>query len=111
MKLFNSEARKAREEDHRQAVYKAWGPISAKGKGKYVLVKATYGWAFQVFALYTVIMFILSKLISSLYFDWLSVLIAFVMFVLFGIIQGSMEFDRNERIYRQKYPYHHKKKK
>lgn len=111
MKLFNSAARKERKEDHRQAVYKAWGPISAKGKLWFVFVKATYGWALQVFLLYTIIMYVLSRFIQAFYFDWLTVVIALFMFVLFGVIQGSLEFDRNEKIYREKYPYGHKKKR
>lgn len=111
MKLFNSAARKEREEDHRQAVYKAWGPISARGKARFVFIKATYGWALQVFVIYCIIMYVFSRFFQALYFDWLAVVIALVMFVLFGVIQGSMEFDRNEKIYREKYPYGYKKKK
>lgn len=105
MGLFNREKRKQRFEEYKKAIYREWGSVSAQGKAKYVLKKATYAWALQVFAIYCVLMFLFSKIIPEFYFDQYSVLIALVMFVLFGVIQGSMEFDRNEKIYREKYPY------
>ncbi len=109
MRLFNSEKRRARMEQYKNAVYKEWGKISAQGKKKYVLIKATYGWALQVFLVYIAMMYVLSRFNDAFIFDWFTVLFSAVIFVLFGAWQGSMEFDRNERIYREKFPYKKKK--
>lgn len=105
MGLFQSPRRQQREQELKNHIYKTWGPISAAGKQKYALKQATYGWALQVLAVYSILMIILSAFNSSFVFDWISFTSALVIFSLFGYIQGSFEFNRNERIYREKYPY------
>lgn len=109
MGIFNSEKRKARFEQYKKAVYREWGAISAQGKKKYVLIKATYGWALQIFLIYIAMMYVLSRFSEAFVLDWFAVIFSAVIFVMFGALQGSMEFDRNERIYREKYPYKRKK--
>lgn len=105
------ERRRKMQEDYIKSVYQNWGPISEKGKTRYMLVKATYGWALQVFLIYIVLMYIMSKFNKNFIFDWITVLFAAVIFFIFGLIQGAGEFNRNEKIYREKYPYSYKPKK
>lgn len=102
---FQSSKRQQREQELKNHIYKTWGPISAAGRQKYALKKASYGWALQVLAVYSILMVILSALNNNFIFDWISFLSAFVVFSLFGYIQGVFEFNHHEKIYREKYPY------
>lgn len=109
-KIFNRDVRRQKREEYKKAVYREWGTFSAQGKGRYVLKKATYGWALQVFVIYCALMYTFAFFSDYIIFDLYSVVVALVVFVVFGAVQGSMEFDRNERIYREKYPYKPAKK-
>lgn len=105
MGLFQSPRRQQREQELKQHIYKTWGPISTAGRQRYALKQATYGWALQVLAVYSILMIILSMFNNNFVFDWITFFSALVIFSLFGYIQGIIEFNRNEKLYREKYPY------
>ncbi len=110
MALFNKQKRNQRMAEHRQSIYKNWGPISAKGKYYYALKQATVGWAWPILIIYVLMMYLLSKLNDVFTLEFSSIAMAGIVFMAFGFFQGSAEFNRNEKIYREKYPYGNKPK-
>ncbi len=111
MALFNSEKRQKKAEEYKKTIYKEWGQVSERGKYYYGLKQATVGWAWPILVIYVFMMFMLSKLNEAFVFDWTTISTAGIIFMAFGFFQGITEFNRNEKIYRQKYPYKNKHKR
>lgn len=112
-KIFNKDKREARKKAYNESVYKYWGPISDKGLIPYALKHATYGWALPVFAIYSILMYVMGKISrnSAYSYDKVQFILSMTVFIIFGFFYGVITFKKNEKIYRAKYPYKSKRKK
>ncbi|MDO4800284.1 MAG: hypothetical protein Q4A52_07215 [Bacillota bacterium] len=112
MKLFDRSQREQRLKEQEELIYRNWGPISRQGRLSYAIKQATYRWALPTYAIYSVLMYFLSRFNApGMYpYGWSQALIALVIFMVCGFFFGMYLFNRNERIYRKRFPYKSKKK-
>lgn len=104
--MKRSEKKALKEKELKDSIYKNWGAISKAGKRKYILKFGTLSWAFPTFIIYSIFMFIVTRFMPSAYkYDTPQLLFALIAFMIGGMIYGNLMFNRNERIYRKKYPY------
>ncbi|MBE0450687.1 MAG: hypothetical protein IBX70_07560 [Clostridia bacterium] len=98
--------REQRRQDYENQIFENWQIKRDEGKWHFILRFGLLTWGASTFALYWVIMMILGKIggLGNL-FTWFQAIYSFVFFILFGILYGLVLWNRNEKIFKKKYPY------
>lgn len=92
--------------ENERAITEGWADNSNMGKNKYALRFGLLTWGLPTFVLYSVIMLILNLFVKSgMKYDLIQASFALVFFCVFGIFYGRSLWKKNEKIYRNKYPY------
>lgn len=98
--------RKQREIESEKLILDGWQKNSELGQMKYALKFGAFTWALPTFAIYSVIMIVLNRIIEdSVKYNLYQALFSLFFFVVFGTFYGTTIWKKNEKIYRNKFPY------
>jgi len=99
-------ARKQRALENEKLVLDGWQKNSDQGKMKFALRFGAFTWGLPTFAIYSVIMIVLNMIIEdSVKYNIYQAILSLVFFILFGTVYGMTLWKKNEKIYRNKFPY------
>jgi len=103
--------RKQRELENEKLVLDGWQKSSEQGKMKYSLKFGAFTWGLPTFVIYSAIMLLLNFVIKdSVKYNIYQALLSLVFFIVFGTLYGMSLWKKNEKIYRNKFPYGKKAK-
>jgi hypothetical protein len=98
--------RKAIELENEKAVLDTWQKNSDLGKKKYALRFGAFTWGIPTFLIYSAIMIVFNFFIKEgVRYDLFQAAFALVFFFIFGTVYGMVLWNKNEKLYRKKFPY------
>ncbi len=98
--------RKQRVLDDEKLVLDGWQKNSEQGKLKFSLKFGAFTWGFPTFVIYSVIMVVLNLVLKdSIRYNLFQAVFSLFFFIVFGTIYGMMLWNKNEKLYRNKFPY------
>lgn len=97
---------KMRAAENEKLIYDTWPQSRENGKLKFVLRFGAITWGLPTFLIYSAIMIVLNFFVKeSVKYDFVQAVIAILFFIIFGTIYGHFIWNKNEKIYRKKFPY------
>jgi len=100
----------SKKEQQRKDVLDNWQSNHDMGKRKYILRFGALSWGIGTFTIYWILIFILGKINPSMMaYGSVEIIGSLVFFIIFGFIYGNILWNRNEKIFLEKYPYGKKK--
>ncbi len=98
--------RKQRALENEKLILDGWQKNSDQGKMKFALRFGTFSWGLPTFVIYSVIMIILNLIVEeSVKYNIYQALLSLIFFIVFGTVYGMTLWKKNEKIYRNKFPY------
>jgi len=92
--------------EQKKTILKNWPEQRKMGKKKYIFKFGFLNWAVSTFALYCILMIILNHFTKNgQEFTLFQAIFAFVFFLIFGLIYSNATWRRNEKIFKEKFPY------
>lgn len=99
-------ARKQRALENEKLVLDGWQKNSDQGKMKFALKFGAFTWGLPTFAIYSIIMIVLNMIIEdSVKYNIYQAILSLLFFIIFGTVYGMTLWNKNEKIYRNKFPY------
>ena len=103
--------RKAIELENEKAIIDNWQKSSDQGKYKYAIRFGAFTWGFPTFLIYSAIMIVFNFFIKDgVKYDLFQAFFALFFFFIFGTVYGMVLWNKNEKLYRKKFPYGKKNK-
>jgi|GEM_PF-1013577 len=98
--------RKQRARDNEKLVLDGWQKNSEAGKMKFALKFGAFTWGLPTFVIYSVIMVLLNTVLDdTVKYNVSQALFSLFFFIVFGTFYGMSLWKKNEKIYRNKFPY------
>ncbi len=100
------EQKRKRQKETERQIFDTWQGSSELGRMKYAMKFGFYTWGIPTFTIYSLIMLVLNALVkTTVRYDLYQAGFALFFFVIFGIGYGMVIWNRNEKIFRSKFPY------
>ncbi|MBS7528245.1 hypothetical protein KHM83_16270 [Fusibacter paucivorans] len=95
-----------KKETHKETVLKNWPEQRKMGRMKYILKFGITSWGAPTFAIYWLLMTGINAVTKNdMKITPYQLAVSFMFFLLFGLAYSTTTWYRNEKIFREKYPY------
>jgi hypothetical protein len=96
----------SKKQSQKELVMQKWPEQRKLGRGKYILKFGVLNWGVSTFAIYWLLMMGINAITKNgMAISTYQVAFSFVFFLLFGLAYSTTTWFRNEKIYREKFPY------
>lgn len=98
--------REMRQQEYEQNIFENWQSKRESGKKGFILKFGVLTWGLSTFGMYWLLVFIMEKITgNSQAFNLIQLLYTLFFFAVFGAGYGLFLWNRNEKIFKKKFPY------
>jgi uncharacterized membrane protein YidH (DUF202 family) len=98
--------REIRQQEYEQNIFDNWHTKRDAGKKNFIIKFGVLSWGLSTFGVYWILVFFMEKFTGN---DQLlnlgQLLYTLIFFAAFGAVYGWMLWNRNEKIFKKKFPY------